>query len=290
MAEAGAEEDGEEAAGAVVAASAEAVAEGLADLAAEVSVEEEPAEAGSTCQANMEAKLTELVGKLKSAAGDNLRAVVLYGSAVTGEFVAAHSDLNILCIVDRAGSSEIEDLHDVAEWWNKQGNPMPIVFTFDELHRSADIFAIEILDMKHRHRMLFGEDFLANLEVPMHLHHLQVERELRNKWLRLRQAVLEAPHKNRILLQIMLDSVSAFCALFRHALLALGQPLPHTKREAVEAIAAVTGADPSAFCAILDLRHGKKKKREIDIEESLHTYLEFVAVVTNEVDRRLEAR
>jgi predicted nucleotidyltransferase len=238
----------------------------------------------------MEAKLTELVEKLKSAADNNLRAVVLFGSAVTGEFVAAHSDLNILCIVDRAGSSELEDLHDVAEWWNKHGNPMPLVFTLDELRRSADVFAIEMLDMKLHHRMLFGEDFLANLEVPLHLHHLQVERELRSKWLRLRQAILEAPHKNSVLLEIMAASVSAFCALFRHALLALGQQLPQTKREAVDATAALTGGDPSAFRAILDFREGKKKKREIDMEATLHAYLEFVAIVTNEVDRRLEAR
>jgi predicted nucleotidyltransferase len=237
----------------------------------------------------MEAKLTELVGKLKDAAGQNLRAVVLFGSAVTGEFVAKHSDLNILCIVERSGSSELEDLHDVAEWWAKQGNPMPLVFTMEELQRSADVFAIEILDMKHRHRMLFGDDFLANLDVPLHLHHLQVERELRSSWLHLRQAILQAPHKNRVLLQIMLDSVSGFCALFRHALLALNQQMPHTKREAVDAMATFTGADPSAFHAVLDVSDGKKKARHIDTEATLHTYLEFVAVVTNEVDRRLDA-
>jgi predicted nucleotidyltransferase len=237
----------------------------------------------------MESKLTELIQKLKNAAADNLRAVVLFGSAVTGEFVAAHSDLNILCIVASAGSSELEELHDVADWWAKQNNPVPLVFTIEELQRSADVFAIELLDIKARHRMLYGDDFLAALEVPLHLHHLQVERELRSKWLRLRQTILQAPHRNRVLLQIMLDSVSAFCALFRHALLALGQPLPPTKREAIDGIAAMTGADPSAFHAVLDLRDGKKKQGQLDTEATLHAYLEFVAVATNEVDRRLEA-
>lgn len=236
----------------------------------------------------MEAKLTELVGKLKKEAGENLRAVVLFGSAVTGEFVAEHSDLNILCIVERASAEALEELHDVAAWWSKKGNPVPLVFTMEELQRSADVFAIEMLDMKQRHRMLYGEDFLVNLEVPMHLHHLQVERELRSKWLRLRQAILEAPHKNRVLLQIMVESVSAFCALFRHALMALGNHLPPTKREAIDGIAHVTGGDPSAFHTVLDLREKKRKKRQIDVEETLHAYLEFVALATNEVDRRLE--
>jgi len=238
----------------------------------------------------MESKLTELVERLKSAAHDNLRAVVLYGSAVTGEFLAEHSDLNILCVVERAGSADLENLHAVAEWWIRQRNAAPLIFTFEELRRSADVFSIELLDMKRHHRMLLGEDFLANFEVPLQLHRLQVERELRNGWLRLRQAILTAPRSNKILLQLMLDSVSTFCALFRHAVFALGQAMPANKRQAVHAVATISGADSSAFHSILDLREAKRKRREIDIEATLHTYLEFVEVITNEIDRRLEAR
>ncbi|HXW22822.1 MAG TPA: hypothetical protein VEK14_07915 [Rhodomicrobium sp.] len=237
----------------------------------------------------MEAKLTEFVNRAQAAAGDNLKAIVLYGSAVTGEFSAKHSDLNILCLVGQAGSGELEALHSVADWWVRDGNPAPIVFTLDELGRSADVFAIELLDMKHRHRMLYGEDFLAAIEVPMNFHRLQVERELRTNWLRLRQAILAAPSKIRVHLDLMLASVSPFCALFRHALVALGQPMPASKREAVAAMAQLTGADPSAFETLLDLREGKTAEDRIDVEAELHAYLEFVEIMTNEVDRRLEA-
>ena len=52
----------------------------------------------------MEAKLTEFVSRLKAALHDDLKTVVLYGSAVTGEFRAGHSDLNVLCVVDRANA------------------------------------------------------------------------------------------------------------------------------------------------------------------------------------------
>src|ERR1700677_605330 len=107
----------------------------------------------------MEAKLSELVTRLKSAAGENLKAIVLYGSAVSGEFHAAHSDLNVLCVVERAGAADIERLHPVAEWWMKERNPAPLIFTMDELQRSADVFAVELVDMKRHHRMLLGADF-----------------------------------------------------------------------------------------------------------------------------------
>jgi hypothetical protein len=231
----------------------------------------------------VENRLTEFVERLKAAGGNNVSAVVLYGSAVTEEFVAKHSDLNILCILEQAGSRELEQLHAVAEWWVRQGNSVPVIFTMEELGQAADIFAVEMLDMKHRHRMLLGQDFLQNFEVSLELHRHQVERELRTSWVRLRQAVLLAPAKPKARLGIMLASVSAFCALFRHALIALGQPIPTTKREAVNAIAAVTGANPSPFSSILDLREGKRKEKEIAVDSTLQMYLEFVEVVTNQV-------
>ena len=70
---------------------------------------------------------------------------------------------------------------------------------------------------------------------------------------------------------IMLASISLFCALFRHALIALGQPAPATKREAVNAVAAITSANPSAFLSILDLREGKRKERGIAADTTLQT-------------------
>jgi predicted nucleotidyltransferase len=235
----------------------------------------------------MEAKLTELVERLRAGSAANLKAVVLYGSAVTGEFLAEHSDLNILCIVESAGSREIEQLHSTAEWWTRQRNPSPLLFTLDELRRSADVFAIELLDMKEKHRMLFGSDFLQEFEVSMRLHRLQVEREMRTNWLRLRQAILAAPTKPKVHLGIMVASNSAFCTLFRHALIALGQPKSAGKREAVAAVASLTGANPSAFETILNLREGRVKEKALDIEATLQTYLEFVEVVTNEVCARM---
>jgi predicted nucleotidyltransferase len=237
----------------------------------------------------MESKFTELVERLKAAAAGNLKAAILYGSAVSGDFHEKHSDLNVLCIVQRAAADDLEHLHPVAEWWTRQGNPAPLVFTLDELVRSADVFAIELLDIKAHHRMLFGEDPFAGLEVPLRLHRLQVERELRTDWLRLRQAILAGPRKREVHLRIMLRSVSAFCVLFRHALIAVGQPAAHSKGEAVDGMASLTGANPSAFHAILDFRAGKRKEKEIDVEATLQTYLEFVEIATNEVDRRFDA-
>jgi len=238
----------------------------------------------------MDHKLDELVQKLKSSAGDNLKAAALYGSAVTGEFHSKYSDVNILGILERADAARIKALHAPVEWWMKQGHRAPLFFTLQELQSSADVFAIELLDMKTHHRMLLGEDILAGLVVPLHYHAIQVERELRTDWLRLRQAILTAAKKPDAYLDLMTSSFSAFAALFRHALIALGEPPAANKRAAIERVGQIARADPSAFLTILEFREGKRAQREIVIDQTLDKYFAFVEAVTNEFDRQLDAR
>ena len=235
-------------------------------------------------------KLDELVQKLKVAAADNLKGVILYGSAATEEFHAKHSDLNILCLVDQADAAHLEALHGPVEWWIRRGQRLPLVFTLDELRRSADIFTIELLDMKSRHRILYGENVLAEISVPLHYHSIQVERELRIDWLHLRQAILSAPKKPKVYLELMVSSFSAFAALFRHALIALGETPAETKREAIDRIAKFAGANPAGFQTILGVREGKVKERDINIEKTLNQYFSLVEAVTDKFDRQLDAK
>src|SRR2546422_8340651 len=77
-------------------------------------------------------------------------------------------------------------------WWTRKGHPSPYVFTLEELRQSADVFAIELWDIKSSRKVLFGEDVFDGLDVPMGLHRIQVERELRASLVRLRQRYLTA--------------------------------------------------------------------------------------------------
>lgn len=233
-------------------------------------------------------KLDELVEKLKSAAAGNLKAVILYGSAATEEFHAKHSDLNVLCVVDQADAVHLHALHGPVDWWIRRGQRAPLVFTLEELRRSADIFTVELMDMKSRHRILYGENVLAQITVPLRFHAIQVERELRADWLRLRQAILAAPKRPKAYVEIMVSSFSAFAAMFRHALIALGEAPTQTKREAVDRIAQFAGADPAGFHAILDIREGKLRGRDIDIDKTLNQYFALVEAVTDKFDRQLD--
>jgi hypothetical protein len=178
-------------------------------------------------------------------------------------------------------------LNDAAAWWAKKGHPAPLFFTLDELHHSADIFAIELLDIKAAHRVLHGEDVIATLDVPLDRHRLQVEREFRNNTLRLRQHYLLHPADARKTLELMTESISTFAALFRHALIALGEEPPSTKRSTMDRLGTVLEFDPSPFQTIFDVREGHKRGRDVDVQATFEAYLDRVSHVADEMDRRL---
>jgi len=235
----------------------------------------------------MEKDLNQLVEKLRQAAGAGLKSVVLYGSAASGDFDPKRSDLNVLCVLERMSAAELGKLNATAIWWVRKGHPAPLVFTLEELHHSADVFAIELLDIKANHRVLFGEDVFASLGVPMSLHREQVERELRTNVIRLRQALLTVSWSEAELERLMSASTSTFIALFRHALIALGEQPPPSRRAVVDRLAAVLGFDAAPFHAVLDAREGQR--HEGDVLKVADAYLAAVTFVAEEMDRRLAA-
>jgi hypothetical protein len=234
---------------------------------------------------NREKELAGLVDEFQLAAGNNLKSLVLYGSAAGGEFHEAHSDLNILGIFERLDAAALKRLHPVVQVWTGKGNPAPLLLTISELHSAADVYAIEFLDIIARRRTLAGEDLFATLEVPMGLHRLQVERELRLNVLRLRQAALVAGQGSAQLGKLMLDSVAAFCVLFRHALIALDEKAPDSRRESCRRLAALLRFDSAPLETVLDVRESKQPAKALTAE-TFAAYLAAVSIAAEQFDRR----
>jgi hypothetical protein len=93
-----------------------------------------------------------------------------------------------------------------------------------------------------------------------------------------------------VLLDVMRASFSSFATLFRHALIALGEKPAESKREGIDRVAQLANADPVGFHVILNLREGKRKEKDIDVEDTLRRYCELVEAVTDLVDKRLDAQ
>lgn len=226
----------------------------------------------------------EFVEKVRAGAGENLVSMILYGSAAEGEFHSGYSDLNLVIVARDTSFASLSKLTDAVEWWAKQKHHPPMVLAAAELQNSAATFSIEFVDMKQRHRVLYGEDVLRDLSVPMHLHRAQLDYELREKLFLLRQHLLAAGWRDTRLWEAMLNSLSSFTTLFRHVLIELGQPGRKHSREAVQQLASRLNFDGSGFVQLLDIRAKKLDRKKLRAAEVASRYLAAIDKVAGAVD------
>src|SRR5208283_407579 len=88
-----------------------------------------------------------------------------------------------------------------------------------------------------------------------------------------------------LLRRLLLDSVSTFCVLFRHALLLHGVEAPPQKREVVRLAAERLGVDPAPFAKLLDVREARIKPKEMDPLAVLDAYLRAIGTAIDAVGR-----
>src|SRR5581483_9383459 len=155
-------------------------------------------------------RIDEFVKRIRDAGGPNLQSIILYGSAASGDFHSDLSDINLLCIVHDTSLRVLEALAPVIKWWTRRQPSSPLFMTRNELERSSDVFAIEFLDMRQRYRVLYGDDVLKDLDISMAHHRAQLEYELREKLLLLRQKFLLLGSRERQLKALLLESVPSF--------------------------------------------------------------------------------
>jgi hypothetical protein len=228
--------------------------------------------------------IDDFVKRVREAGGSNVESVILFGSAAAGDFHDGLSNLNLLCVLRDSSFQALQALTPAAKWWDKQKQPPPLCMTKQELERSTDVFTIELLDMQQHHRVLFGADVLSKLQIPMDLHRVQVEYELREKLILLRQHVLVVSDNESRLWDLLLRSAPSFATLFRHALIAFGDETQSARRDAVEALAKRIGFDASAMLQVLDVRERKLDRKKIDVRDLAARYLATVEKVAVAVD------
>jgi len=228
--------------------------------------------------------LKEFVEKMRTAAGENLISIVLYGSAAEGEFHPQYSDLNLLCVVRNTAFASLAQLSKLAEWWRGKKHNPPLFLAPEEIRNTADVFSIEFLDMKQRYRVLWGGDVLEDLEVPVHLHRAQLEYELREKLFLLRQHVTLVANSDRRLWEVLLHSLSSFTTLFRHVLIQMGDEGRKHSRDAVRELSSRLNFDASAFVQLMDVRAGKMDRKQLRAGDVAGKYLAAIEQVSSAVD------
>lgn len=227
--------------------------------------------------------LEELVSQLRTAIGQGLHAVVLYGSQATSDH-SAKSDYNILVLVDSLEASRLQATSAAAKAWADSGNPPPLTLTLDEWHGSADIFPMEYADILERHRVLFG-DFRTDVRVDQSHLRLQLEHEAMGTLLQLRRGALAAGNDAKLQLALLEDSASTVMVVFRAVLRLKGETPTADNLEVAQRVATLVELDAASFVRVIWHRRGQTPIRPPEVAGILTGYLTGMQLVVRYLDR-----
>jgi hypothetical protein len=188
-------------------------------------------------------------------------------------------------VLEKVSVQELSESEAVFRWWREQGNPAPLLLSEEEVRNSSDCFPMEFHDIKSHRRVLYGLDVIADLEIDRSFYRAQVEHELRSKLLRLRQKAADALSKQDVLLRLLMDSLSTFCVLGRHALTLKGRETRFRKEEVIADLEKVLGIRFDGFSTILSIRGNGKLSEGTSAVLLFEKYLKEIDALVRFVDQ-----
>lgn len=228
--------------------------------------------------------LDELVSQLRQVHGDALRAVVLYGSAASGEDIAGRSDLNVLAIAEAMPPATLRALGQTMRAWQEAGHPPVLAMTEHEWRSSADIFPIEYADILERHRVLHGSLPLDGVSVRPEDLRLQLEQEAMGKLLRLRRSVMVAGTDTDRQQELLRASLSSLLVIFRATMRLHGEIPPRDAAQVIASASRLCGFDGAPFERVAALKRGTALPAS-DTEQVLEGYVSGMAALVAHLDR-----
>ncbi|HEX5004598.1 MAG TPA: nucleotidyltransferase domain-containing protein [Gemmatimonadales bacterium] len=176
---------------------------------------------------------------------------VLHGSVVRGEYLEGWSDVNLLLVLEAATPDVLAALSMPFATWARSRQPPPLLLTRSEWRRAADVFPVEITDIRATYRVLRGDDPIADVVVRPADLRSALERDLRGRLLRLRQGYVALVGDPGALAAMARGTAPSVIVLLRAALVLAGAQVPPARADVASAAGLVIGFPPADLVAIL---------------------------------------
>ena len=226
--------------------------------------------------------LQQFIRGLKDIYQEELVSIILYGSAVSGEFIERHSNLNLLVVLE---NTNLENLKRATRFINKFRIINPLFLTEDYIKRSTDVFPIEFLDIQENYSVLYGKDILKDAYIDIRNLRFQCEQELKAKLITLRQLYLKINRDKPALKDLLLRSITSILHISRNVLRLKGKKPPYKKDEILKELAAEFQIDTGVWAKILAAKNKQVKLGNKDIENLFVNFISELEKIVDIVDR-----
>ncbi len=173
---------------------------------------------------------------VRALAGNNALALTLFGSIAASSFdKTQHTVRNVLVLE----SVELEMLRRLANEGSKLGKTRisaPLIMTPTYITASLDTFPLELIEIHQCHITIFGHDHFETLAFHDADVRLQCERELKAILIGMRQGLLAAAGREKLIGEMETDVAERLVRTFRGMLWLKGQREPKPAAEVISEV------------------------------------------------------
>jgi hypothetical protein len=202
-------------------------------------------------------KLLQVYAKdVKTVFGEQLEGLLIYGSAVRGEYLPGRSNLNLLLVVNRADATTLKRYESVQKRWSNEGVITPLFLTEQEIRTYSTLFPLEFLEIQEYHRVLGGRDPFVGFHVDMGKVGDAVRHGLVGHVVRLRQRFAEANGANDAVPILLPLALTSTVPLLRGIQRLRGWPVLTQSDAVIKDVADRLQVDLQGFHDVLLLKRG----------------------------------
>jgi len=227
----------------------------------------------------------EFRGDYTTLFGDDLLAIILYGSGARGEYIPKKSDINFLIVLTDNGMEHLGDAVNLVAKWQKRKIPVPLFLTKTYIESSLDAFPLEFFNIRSAYQVIHGEDLLTDLPIKKEDLRLQCERELKAKLLLLRESYLQAHGEVRQLRELVNQSLPAFIAIFKALLYLKGEEIPKRHEAVMTDVTQSFGLDRKLFQALWHIKRAEEKPGKDELKRIVWNYISEIKGLSRQVDQ-----
>jgi hypothetical protein len=232
--------------------------------------------------------LRTYVKDVKGVFGEQLEGMLLYGSAVRGEFLPGRSNLNILLLVSSYDSAVLKKYGALHRHWSKEQIVVPLFLTEEELHTSAAVFPLEFLEIQEQHRVLGGRDPFIGFHVKTDRLRETVVQGVTSHLLRLRQRYVEGGGSDDATTILLPLSITSIVPLLRGVQRLLGRPILSHSDAVIKDVAEQLKLDLQGLLDALLLKRGQISPGPREVPRLFDRYLQAATLLTRAVAQLLQ--
>lgn len=218
--------------------------------------------------------------------GAHLEGVLLYGSAVRGEYLPGRSNLNLLLVVSSYDVAVLKKYEGIHKRWSKEQIVVPMFLTKADLQSASAVFSLEYQEIHDCHRLLWGQDPFVGLKVDTRHLVSEVLQALRGNLLRVRQRLVEGGSTEEAMSILLPLSITSLLPVLRGVQRLLGRAVSHGE-PLVKDMEAQFGIDLTGLRDALLLKRGQISPGQKEVPRLMDRYLESLSRLVAAVEERI---